>query len=225
MLLPTRPWKTPVGLSYAMTDGRTSPTAVAGRTSDLPVIKAAVVVEGWSDTQRLALAVNCVTIETRGSALEKPVLDQIKRAQKERGVIVLTDPDFNGNRLRNLILKAVPEVTLAAITKDEGRADHDNPHKSLGIEHASAERLREVLIEADKAAGKKRPVSDIDRDFLFELGLLGAGDARAKREQVGNALSFGYANGKQLLSRLIALGYQKEDVLNALKGGQHGQNN
>ncbi|MBS9338831.1 ribonuclease M5 [Fructobacillus sp. M2-14] len=193
--------------------------------SALPVIKAAVVVEGWSDTQRLALAVSCDTIETRGSALEKPVLDQIKRAQEERGVIVLTDPDFNGNRLRNLILKAVPEVTLASISKDEGRADRDNPHKSLGIEHASVETLRAVLLDADEQAGKVRPVSDIDRDFLFELGLLGSGDAKKKRERIGNALSFGYANGKQLLSRLTALGYQKEDVLNALKGGQHGQNN
>ncbi|MCO0831737.1 ribonuclease M5 [Fructobacillus sp. W13] len=210
-----------------MTKGHASQSKETASSTTLPAIKAAVVVEGWSDTQRLSLAVDCDTIETRGSALEKPVLDQIKRAVKERGVIVLTDPDFNGNRLRNMILKAVPEVTLAAITKDEGRADHDNPHKSLGIEHAPLKTLQAVLLEADKKAssGKERPASDITFDFLFDLGLLGAGESKKKREQLGNELSFGYANGKQLLSRLVALGYQQEDVLNALKGGQHGQNN
>ncbi|MBS9337789.1 ribonuclease M5 [Fructobacillus parabroussonetiae] len=194
---------------------------------DRPSIAAVVVVEGWSDSQRLALAVDCDTIETGGSALDARVLERIAIAKERRGVIVLTDPDFNGNRLRQLILAAVPGVTLASITRDQGRAAKDNPHKSLGIEHAPLADLQAVLLKADREAARadKRPKSDIDRDFLLDLGLLGAGSAKERRRLLGDRLAIGYANGKQLLNRLTAMGFQKNDVLNGLKGGLDGQDN
>ncbi|MBS9335737.1 ribonuclease M5 [Fructobacillus sp. M1-21] len=204
---------------------RTEIAAVTAANEKRPVISAMVVVEGWSDTQRLALAVQCDTIETGGSALGERVLERISLAQKRRGVIVLTDPDFNGNRLRQLILAAVPGVTLASISRDQGRAAKDNPHKSLGIEHAPIADLQSVLLKADQQAQGKRQESDIDLAFLLDYGLLGAGQAKEKRRLLGDRLSIGYANGKQLLARLQALGFQKHDVLNALKGGPDGQNN
>lgn len=190
-----------------------------------PVIDAVVVVEGWSDTQRLALAVECDTIETGGSALGDEVVERIRLAQERRGVIVLTDPDFNGNRLRQLILAAVPGVTLASITRDEGRAEKDNPHKSLGIEHAPVSVLQQVLLEADKKTKRERPAADIDRSFMMACGLMGAPESREKRRILGDLLSIGYGNGKQFLARLQALGYQKKDLIEALEGGQDGQNN
>ncbi|MFC4760788.1 ribonuclease M5 [Fructobacillus durionis] len=189
-----------------------------------PVIDAVVVVEGWSDTQRLALAVECDTIETGGSALGDEVIERIRLAQERRGVIVLTDPDFNGNRLRQLILAAVPGVTLASISRDEGRAEKDNPHKSLGIEHAPLAVLQQVLLEADKKTKGERPESDIDRSFMMACGLMGGPESREKRRILGDLLSIGYGNGKQFLARLQALGYQKKDLIEALEGGQNGQN-
>ncbi|GAP02387.1 ribonuclease M5 [Fructobacillus pseudoficulneus] len=186
--------------------------------TDRPKIKAMVVVEGWSDTKRLSQAVDCDTIETRGSALGPEVLQRIRLAVKDRGAIVLTDPDFNGNRLRRLISAAVPEVTQATISQDQGRASKDNPHKSLGVEHAPLAVLAQCLQEADARVGKDRPSSDVDRDFLIDLGLIGGAQAVEKRQYLGEQLQIGYANGKQLYQRLQAYGIQKADVLSALKG-------
>ncbi|MBS9334939.1 ribonuclease M5 [Fructobacillus sp. M1-13] len=202
----------------------TEPKRAAAVDKKRPVIDAMVVVEGWSDTQRLALAVYCDTIETGGSALNQAVIERIALAEKKRGVIVLTDPDFNGNRLRQLILAAVPGVTLASISRDQGRAEKDNPHKSLGIEHAPIKALQEILQKADAKTKKQRKVSDIDQAFLLDCGLIGAGDAKKRRQILGDQLSIGYANGKQLLARLKALGFDKEEVIAALKGGPNGQN-
>ena len=64
-----------------------------------------IVVEGRDDTKRLieTFGPTVKTIETGGSALETPVLAQIVEAAKTHGIIVLTDPDYQGERLRRLV--------------------------------------------------------------------------------------------------------------------------
>ena len=67
-----------------------------------------IVVEGRDDTQRVKSAVECDTIETNGSAVDEEVIAVIKQAQETRGVIILTDPDFPGDKIRNTIKDRVP---------------------------------------------------------------------------------------------------------------------
>ncbi len=61
-------------------------------------IKEVIVVEGKDDTTAIRRAVDADTIETNGSAINEETIEKIKLAQKTRGVIVLTDPDFPGKR-------------------------------------------------------------------------------------------------------------------------------
>lgn len=75
-------------------------------------IKEIIVVEGRDDTARIKLAVDADTIETNGSAIDDHVIDQIRLAQKTRGVIILTDPDFPGEKIRKTISEAVPTVSM-----------------------------------------------------------------------------------------------------------------
>ena len=53
------------------------------------------------------------TYETRGSAITEEDLERINRLNDLRGVIVLTDPDYNGERIRKLIMAAVPTARHA----------------------------------------------------------------------------------------------------------------
>ena len=69
-----------------------------------------VVVEGRDDTVNVKRAVDCDTIETNGSAITKETLEVIKQAHEKRGVIVLTDPDFPGDKIRNTIKQYIPSV-------------------------------------------------------------------------------------------------------------------
>ncbi len=57
-------------------------------------IQEIVVVEGKTDTATLKQLFDVDTIETHGLALSDQTLELIKEAGKSRGVIVLTDPDF-----------------------------------------------------------------------------------------------------------------------------------
>lgn len=175
-----------------------------------------IVVEGRADTENLARIVDADTIETGGSALGDEVVERIRQAVVIRGAIILTDPDFNGQRLRHKILAQVPGCQEAFINQDQGRAARDNPHKSLGVEHAQPA----VLLAALKAVVKPgtEVTSDIDLPFMQTVGLLGGQDARQKRLLVGESLHIGYGNGKQFYRRLKAYGYQQADVCKALRG-------
>jgi ribonuclease M5 len=57
--------------------------------------------------------VNNETIETNGSAINGQTLERIKVLNETRGVIVFTDPDFPGNKIRQAVTQFVPECKHA----------------------------------------------------------------------------------------------------------------
>ncbi|GEK28845.1 ribonuclease M5 [Furfurilactobacillus siliginis] len=161
-------------------------------------LKEVLVVEGKDDTKRIAQAVEADTFETNGSAVNKAMLEQIKKLQATRGVIVLTDPDFNGERIRRLISDAVPDAKHAFITKKQGVPT--NAGGSLGVEHADPTVIRTALTRLSGGASQYEPV--IFQHDLLAARLVGQPESRKRREQLGVLLNLGYVNGKQLLKRL-----------------------
>lgn len=176
-------------------------------------IKEVIVVEGKDDTRRLALAVECDTIETKGSAIDRAILDQIQRAQEERGVIVFTDPDGPGEQIRKIISRAVPGVKHAFLTKDEAR-QVSRTKESIGIEHASPKVIRHALCRISEEKLEQEPT--VSKAFLIRQGLIGTPEAAALREKLGNQLRIGYTNGKQLEKRLNMFGISEKEVSEAM---------
>ncbi|HFH9364378.1 TPA: toprim domain-containing protein, partial [Streptococcus agalactiae] len=76
-------------------------------------IQEVIVVEGKDDTANLRRFYNVDTYETRGSAIDEDDLERIERLHNLRGVIIFTDPDYNGERIRKIIMKAIPTVRHA----------------------------------------------------------------------------------------------------------------
>ncbi|MBT2815348.1 ribonuclease M5 [Staphylococcus coagulans] len=169
-----------------------------------------VVVEGRDDTERVKRAVDCDTIETNGSAIDSQTLDVIRQAQETRGVIVLTDPDFPGDKIRTTIREAVPGVKHAFIDRDKAK----NRRGKIGVEHADFETIREALMHVSWPLSEAQET--IDKTVLIELGLIIGPDARRRRDLLGRRLHIGHSNGKQLLKKLNAFGYTEEDVRRAL---------
>ena len=71
-----------------------------------------IVVEGKDDTANLRRFYEVDTYETRGSAIDQDDLERIATLQELRGVIVFTDPDYNGERIRKIIMQEVPQEYL-----------------------------------------------------------------------------------------------------------------
>ncbi|MFO8069944.1 MAG: ribonuclease M5 [Alkalibacterium sp.] len=177
-------------------------------------IKEIIVVEGKDDTKRLALAVEADTIETNGSAINKETLERIALAQETRGVIVFTDPDGPGEKIRKIISQHIPGVKHAFITKDQARRKSETK-ESLGIEHASVETIRDALNQVvEERIDAKETVS---KTFLMQTGLIGSTKARALRAALGEELRIGYTNGKQLKKRLTMFGITEAEVTEALE--------
>ena len=57
-------------------------------------IKELIVVEGKTDIDFLSSFLNADFYQVGGSAIDKDDIDFLKKANAERGIIVLTDPDY-----------------------------------------------------------------------------------------------------------------------------------
>lgn len=160
-------------------------------------IQEVIVVEGKDDTKRIKMAVNADTIETRGSAISDETLDQIAELQEKRGVIVFTDPDYSGEKIRKTIREAVPGVKHAFLKRKDAVPDHQG---SLGVEHASPKVIREALKNLYTEVPDAPAM--ISRETLVTKGLINGPAAKKRRELLGEILNIGYTNGKQLYKRL-----------------------
>ena len=160
-------------------------------------IQEVIVVEGKDDTKRIKMAVNADTIETRGSAISDETLDQIAELQEKRGVIVFTDPDYSGEKIRKTIREAVPGVKHAFLKRKDAVPVHQG---SLGVEHASPEVIREALKNLYTEVPDAPAM--ISRETLAAKRLINGSAAKKRRELLGEILNIGYTNGKQLYKRL-----------------------
>ena len=174
-----------------------------------------IVVEGKDDTANLKRYYEVDTYETRGSAINQDDLERIATLQELRGVIVFTDPDYNGERSRKIMMQEIPQVKHAFLNRGEAVPKSKTKGRSLGVEHASYEDLEKAL-SGLVGSYEDEHFFDITKSDLMRLGLLMGSDSRKRREYLGEELRIGYCNGKQLLKRLELFGVCLSQVEEAL---------
>jgi len=175
-------------------------------------IKEIIVVEGRDDTVAIKRAVDADTIETNGSAIGESVIEQVKLALQKRGVIIFTDPDYPGEKIRKTIAEKVPGCKHAFLAKSEAIAKKG---RGLGVEHASIEAIRKALDDVKEEM--EEGASELSFDDLLAEGLIGGAQASERREKLGVLLKIGYTNGKQLQKRLHMFQITKKDFMKAME--------
>lgn len=174
-------------------------------------LKEIIVVEGKDDTTAVKRALDADTIETNGSAINKDTIEKIILAQKTRGVIIFTDPDYPGEKIRKTISKKVPGCKHAFLTKE---AAISKTGKGLGVEHADPETIKNALKDAQLM--QDTVTEEITMDDLMIAGLIGGDGAKERRIKLGKILKIGYTNGKQLHNRLMMFQISREAFSAAL---------
>lgn len=174
------------------------------------LIKEMIVVEGKEDTAAVQRAVAADTIETGGSAIGEDVLKRIVLAQQRRGVIILTDPDHPGERIRRIVAEHVPGCKHAFIPVAQAKRRGE-----VGVEHASAETIRKAL--SDLKTEMPQELGEIEWTDLLESGLIIHAQAAARREAMGRLLGIGHANGKTFLKRCRMFRITREEFTQALQ--------
>nr|WP_307775127.1 ribonuclease M5 [uncultured Cetobacterium sp.] len=176
------------------------------------IIKEVIVVEGRDDISAVKAAVDAEIIQTNGFAIRKKGnIEKLRVAYENKGLIVLTDPDFVGEELRKFIQKFFPKVKHAYISRTAGTKDGD-----VGVENATPEVILEALEKA-KCEVVENKENIFTMDILIDNNLVGSDESRNLREKVGAQLGIGYANGKQFLSKLNRYGITMEEFEKAVK--------
>ena len=173
------------------------------------MLKEVLVVEGKMDTVAIRRALEADTIETGGFTLAPYTLRQIEAAYKKRGIIILTDPDGAGERIRKFLTERFPGAGQAFIPKVQATANND-----VGVEQAQPEAILAALSKVRHH--EYRPQAEFSHMDLFKYVLNGSPSAAARRDALGAELGIGYGNAKRFLERLNHYGVSREEFLAAL---------
>ncbi|MDY0132462.1 MAG: ribonuclease M5 [Desulforegulaceae bacterium] len=178
------------------------------------IIKETIVVEGKDDESAIKKAVKAEIIITSGFRIKSLIFEEIKWANEKNGVIVFTDPDWAGEKIRERINKEIPGCKNAYLSQGEALKKGN-----IGVENASPENIKDALLKA-----KIRILDNVQNEFtmkdLLNSGLSGCVGSAEKRSKLGKILRIGYGNSKKFLSRLNHYQISKDDFYHALKSIQ-----
>ena len=148
---------------------------------------------------------------TGGFSLSSALVAQIEAAYRRRGIIILTDPDSAGERIRTFLRERFPQAAHAFIPRSAALGEDG----SVGVEKASPEAIRLALAKvrtAELVANGQFVISDI-----WAAGLSGTEAAAEKRAFLGAELGIGWANAKTFLHRVNTYGVSRDEFDAALK--------
>ena len=99
--------------------------------------------------------------------LTEETLAKIEAAHQRCGIIIFTDPDFPGQKIRSIISQRIPEAKHAYLTQEKARCKKTN---KIGIEYAQPEDIREALKMAK--AVKEEVSPQYTTQDLWQWGLM-----------------------------------------------------
>ena len=174
------------------------------------MIKEVLVVEGKMDVAAIRRAVEADCLVTGGFSLSRRALSDIQKAYERRGLIILTDPDAAGERIRRFLARRFPAAKHAFIPQEEAMANDD-----IGVEQASPAAICTALAKVRTVHWTPRET--FTEEDMAAARLSGAVAAGERRAQLGALLGVGYANAKTFLRRLNHYGVTREEFFTALR--------
>ena len=174
-------------------------------------IKEIIVVEGRDDITAIKRVVDAHIIALNGfSALSKKTINKIVELSRNNDLILFTDPDFAGKKIRDTLKKYIPNIKHAFVSQKDATKD-DN----IGVENANDEAILDALknvITAHQNVENRFNISD-----LIDNGFVSGSNAKERRIMLGDILKIGYYNAKQLLKALNSFNISKEQFERAVE--------
>lgn len=187
-------------------------------------IKEIIVVEGNYDKAKLSGLVNAVIVVTDGFMIfkNKNKCNMLKNLADEHGVIIFTDSDGAGFKIRNYLKnilkgKNVKHAYIPDIKGKEKRKNHSSKEGFLGVEGVSDE----VILTALKNAGYESPTASSGRKItktdLYTDGLCGTDGSNEKRELLKKELKLPKHLSANMLLDVLNKLYTYEDYKGILQ--------
>ena len=170
-----------------------------------------IVVEGRDDITAIKRVVDAHIIALNGfSALSKKTINKIVELSKNNDLILFTDPDFAGKKIRDTLKRYIPNIKHAFVSQKDATKNNN-----IGVENANDEAILEALknvITASQNIEDRFNISD-----LIDNGFVSGSNAKKRRVMLGDTLKIGYYNAKQLLKALNSFNISREQFNAAVK--------
>lgn len=192
-------------------------------------IKEAIVVEGKYDKNTLSQIVDAPILQTDGFSIlkDKLQLELLRRVAEKRGLIIFTDSDGAGFVIRNYLKGAIPTQQLKHayipdIPGKEPRKSAPGKEGKLGVEGMTPEVILQCLRNAGATIEGEQQEDvpmQLTKPDLFEMGLSGGPDSKAKRLALLKHLGLPEHMSANAMLQALNLLYTKDelyDLINTL---------
>ena len=187
-------------------------------------LRQVVLVEGRYDAAKLAGIVDALILTTDGFAIYKDKEKQalLKELGRRRGVLVLTDSDAAGFRIRHFVSdlvgqKNVLQAYIPAIPGKEGRKAQPGKEGLLGVEGVPDTAIRQAILASGAVQVPPRRGRPITYADLYEWGISGTAGSAEKRRQFLCAVGLPPRLSKRALCQVLGSLYTWEELDGMLK--------
>ena len=122
-------------------------------------IKETILVEGKHDQAHLEKVIDATILVSQGSHLSASLMRQLTESYHNEGLIIFTDPDTPGQKLRQRLSQTFPLAKHAYLPQNQARTS-----KKIGIEHADLDLIQEAL---KHLVSPSEALSDLSMNDLF----------------------------------------------------------
>lgn len=188
-------------------------------------MKQAIVVEGKYDKIKLSSIIDGVIIQTDGYGIfkDKEKLDLIRFYATNTGVIILTDSDSAGFKIRNYIKGAISEgniinVYIPDVFGKEKRKVKPSAEGKLGVEGLDVDILLNAFKEANimNISIEDEPTNKITHTDMYTLGLSGNPNSKSLRKSLLKYLNLPEHLSTSGLLEVLNTKYSLEELENIL---------
>lgn len=187
-----------------------------------------IIVEGKYDKITLENFVEGTILSTGGFSIfkNKELLELLRVMAKKTGIVILTDSDAAGFKIRSHIRSAVRDgkivnVYIPDVYGKERRKAAPGREGKLGVEGMSPQVLLTALERAgatfsdgeEAAEADRRPITKAD---LYELGLTGGADSAQRREALLKKLGLPERMTANAMLEAVNLLYTREEFWRAV---------
>ncbi len=158
-------------------------------------INEAVIVEGKYDKIKLSSVIDGVIIVTNGFGIfkDREKLELIRYYAEKTGIVILTDSDNAGRKIRGYIKGAIKNgsiknVHIPDIFGKEKRKTKPSAEGKLGVEGIDIKTLVSAFEKAGISSAERTAPKDITKVTMFELGLSGGNQSSILRQKLQSRL-------------------------------------
>lgn len=190
-------------------------------------IRQAIIVEGKYDKIKLSSIVKAVIIPTHGFRIFKDaeMLSLIRHYAETTGIIILTDSDRAGFRIRSYLKGAIPNgsirnIYIPDVFGKEKRKEKPSAEGKLGVEGMDAEVLRQAFEKAGVLTDVITAGEPITKTDLYLAGLNGTPNSTERRRALQEALGLPSMMSSTALLEILNSMMSREEFLKRMDAAE-----